>query len=61
MTDQAISVNKYDTRKKKIDYSKLGERLSLAGNTCHNCKCSLTVQQSHSCKSKSPSHLPPLK
>lgn len=53
MTEQVFPGNKYETRKKKIDYSKLGDKITLAGNTCHNCKCSLTVQESHSCKSKS--------
>lgn len=53
MTEQVFPGNKYETRKIKIDYSKLGDKITLAGNTCHNCKCSLTVQKSHSCKSKS--------
>lgn len=52
MTEQVFPGNKYETRKIKIDYSKLGDKFSLAGNTCHNCKRSLTAQESHSCKSK---------
>ena len=40
----------YETRKIKIDYTRIGEKLSLARNYCHYCRNLTTVQDSHSCK-----------
>ncbi len=45
--------NKYETRKKKIDFAKIGEKLSLTGSNCHFCKSTLTVQDSNACRSNS--------
>ena len=40
----------YETRKIKIDYTRIGEKLSLTRNYCHCCRNLTTVQDSHSCK-----------
>ncbi len=44
--------NKYMTRKKVIDFAKIGEKLSLTGSNCHYCKSVMTVQESNACRSK---------
>jgi hypothetical protein len=43
--------NKYQTRKKIIDFAKIGEKLSLTGSNCHYCKSVMTVQESNACRS----------
>ena len=40
----------YDTRKKKIDFTRIGEKLSFSRNYCHSCRNLTTVQDSHSCR-----------
>lgn len=40
------------TRKKVIDFAKIGEKLSLTGSNCHLCKSTMTVQASNACRSK---------
>ena len=40
----------YETRKIKIDYTRIGEKLSLTRNYCHYCRSITTVQDSDSCK-----------
>ena len=40
----------YDTRKKKIDFTRIGEKLSFSRNYCHYCRNLTTVQDSHSCR-----------
>jgi len=40
------------TRKKVIDFLKIGEKLSLTGSSCHYCKSTMTVQDSNACRSK---------
>ena len=40
----------YETRKIKIDYTRIGEKLSLTRNYCHYCRNLTTVQDSHSCR-----------
>ena len=42
----------YSTRKKIIDFAKIGEKLSLTGSNCHYCKSLMTVQESNACRSK---------
>jgi hypothetical protein len=44
--------NKYSTRKKIIDFAKIGEKLSLTGSNCHYCKSIMCVQDSNACRSK---------
>jgi hypothetical protein len=44
-------LNKYMTRKKIIDFAKIGEKLSLTGSNCHYCKGVMTVQESNACRS----------
>ena len=39
------NVSKYETRKRIINYSKIGDRYSLAINVCHFCKNSITAGQ----------------
>lgn len=46
-----INQNKYQTRKKVIDFAKLGEKLSLSGSNCHFCKSVMTVNESNACRS----------
>ena len=41
----------YSTRKKIIDFAKIGEKLSLTGSNCHYCKSLMTVQDSNACRS----------
>jgi hypothetical protein len=43
--------NKYSTRKKIIDFAKIGEKLSLTGSNCHFCKSIMCVQDSNACRS----------
>jgi hypothetical protein len=43
--------NKYSTRKKVIDFAKIGEKLSLTGSNCHYCKSIMCVQDSNACRS----------
>lgn len=40
----------YQTRKKVIDFAKLGEKLSLSGSNCHFCKSVMTVNESNACR-----------
>jgi hypothetical protein len=40
----------YQTRKKFIDFAKIGERLSLTGSNCHYCKTIMTVKDSNACR-----------
>lgn len=44
------SSNKYGTRKKVIDFAKIGEKLSLTGSNCHYCKSAMTVKESNACR-----------
>ena len=39
------------TRKKVIDFAKIGEKLSLTGSSCHYCKSIMTVLFSNACRS----------
>lgn len=45
-----LSQSKYQTRKKIIDFAKLGEKLSLCGSNCHFCKSVMTVNESNACR-----------
>ena len=47
-----LNSNKYSTRKKVIDFAKIGEKLSLTGSNCHFCKNIMCVQDSNACRSK---------
>ena len=40
------------TRKKVIDFAKIGEKLCLTGSNCHYCKGVMLVQESNACRSK---------
>jgi len=40
----------YQTRKKFIDFAKIGEKLSLTGSNCHFCKSVMTVKDSNACR-----------
>lgn len=51
-TKDPNNVNKYMTRKKVIDFAKIGEKLSLTGSNCHYCRSVMTVQDSNACRSK---------
>lgn len=42
--------SKYSTRKKIIDFAKIGEKLSLTGSNCHYCKTVMTVKESNACR-----------
>lgn len=42
--------SKYQTRKKYIDFAKIGEKLSLTGSNCHFCKSIMTVGDSNACR-----------
>ena len=42
--------SKYGTRKKEIDFAKIGEKLSLTGANCHYCKTIMTVKESNACR-----------
>jgi len=42
--------SKYQTRKKFIDFAKIGEKLSLTGSNCHYCKSIMTVKESNACR-----------
>lgn len=46
---------KYQTRKKYIDFAKIGEKLSLTGSNCHLCKSIMTVGDSNACRFSSSS------
>lgn len=48
LTNQGV--NKYGTRKKEIDFAKIGEKLSLTGANCHYCKTIMTVKESNACR-----------
>ncbi len=50
--DYKDPISKYMTRKKVIDFAKIGEKLSLTGSNCHYCKSIMTVQDSNACRSK---------
>lgn len=43
-------ISKYQTRKKHIDFAKIGEKLSLTGSNCHYCKSIMTVDNNYTCK-----------
>jgi hypothetical protein len=51
-SNEKDNLNKYMTRKKIIDFAKIGEKLSLTGSSCHYCKSIMTVQHSNACRSK---------
>ncbi len=51
-SDEKLNPNKYMTRKKIIDFAKIGEKLSLTGSNCHYCKSVMTVQDSNACRSR---------
>lgn len=42
--------SRYQTRKKFIDFSKIGGKLSLTGSNCHYCKSIMTVKESNACR-----------
>jgi hypothetical protein len=50
--DKEAKKNCYSTRKKIIDFAKIGEKLSLTGSNCHYCKSLMCVQESNACRSK---------
>jgi hypothetical protein len=49
--DKDAKKNCYSTRKKIIDFAKIGEKLSLTGSNCHYCKSIMCVQDSNACRS----------
>lgn len=40
----------YGTRKKKIDFSTIGQKKSLCGSECHACKKTMNNKESYHCK-----------
>ena len=55
-TNESANINvkevtsSYHTRKKFIDFAKIGEKLSLTGSNCHYCKSIMTVKESNACR-----------
>lgn len=49
-SDENKTTNKYMTRKKIIDFAKIGEKLSLTGSNCHYCRNTMTVQEATACR-----------
>ena len=39
-----------NTRNKKIDFSKLGEKKSISNSSCHKCKTMIPVNEENFCK-----------
>ena len=47
---EMIVMSSKNTRNKKIDFSKMGEKKSISNSSCHKCKTMIPVNEENVCQ-----------
>ncbi len=50
MSEKDGNIERKVTRKKNIDFSRLGQRMTMSNNACHKCKNVIPLNDEHKCR-----------